>query len=493
MILSKLIEGVQILQTQGDLDIDIQNIMIDNANKLPNSIYFCYQGVNADGHNYFQEAISNGAVALIVERFLPTNITQIKVNNVRQIISIICSNFYDNPQTKLKIIGVTGTNGKTSVCYMLLSIFEAAGYKCGLIGTVETLSCKRRRITASGMTTPDPKTLYETLATMQEDGAEYVFMEVSSHALAQCRTDAITFDAAIFTNLTEDHLDFHKNMEEYYKAKEKLFMQARRAFVNVDDAAGRRLVLSLKRNDKKIFTCSKKQGDFYALLGENVENKTEYLLKCNKGEYRVSLPLLGNFQVMNSLEAAALAIDNGILPREVCDALKNMPPVPGRMQEIQISEEQDVKVFIDYAHTPDALEKLIKSAREIKREDGRIITLFGCGGEREHEKRKTMGAIASRLSDIVIVTSDNSRRENTDEIICEILKGIDKEKEYAAIKDRRIAIERAICYFAKSKDIILLAGKGNEKYQIDANGVHEFDEKEIAEDSLKKRFRQRTV
>ncbi len=496
MRLDKLLFAAGLECPDGIGDINVSEIVTDSKKVIKNCIFVCICGSLYDGHDYIKDAIDAGAAVIVAEKVRGECVggaAVILVENTRHTASLLYSVWYGEPAADLKIIGVTGTNGKTSVASMLLEIFEKAGKCCGFLGTVGYLSAGRKTILcdkgSSNMTTPDPKTLYQALDIMRSDGVEYVLMEVSSHALAQCRTDAICFDIAVFTNLTEDHLDFHKNMEDYYLAKEKLFTQSRRAIVNTEDTAGRRLVRSLREKNIAFKTCSLSEGDFCAcFLSEKETDGIEYVLKSAEGEHRVFLPLLGNFQAINSLEAIAVASLADIPMDTVLDALSTLPSIKGRLESVKAHEKQDFHVFIDYAHTPDALEKLLLSVRGFKTKESRIVLLFGCGGEREREKRRTMGQIASKLADLVIITSDNSRGEDTSKIIADILKGIDKEKKYTVIEDRRDAIERAIKEFVRKGDILLLAGKGHETYQIDGNGVHQFDERKIVAEALTKLY-----
>lgn len=467
--------------------------IVTNPNKArKNCIFVCISNSRYGSAEHIDEALKAGAGVVVAENVRGSSeggAALTFVDNTRMCASLLYNEWYERPARteNMKIIGVTGTNGKTSVTCMLREIFEKAGYSCGQIGTLGIFSKGRRlgggELSNANMTTPDPETLYSALAQMRDDGVEYVFMEVSSHGLSQCRTDAITFDCAVFTNLSPEHLDFHKDMESYYKAKEKLFSQCRRAVVNTDDTAGRRIARFLEQNGIEFFTCSRSEGDFCAVTGKEAKSsKTEYLLKAPNGTYEVSLPYLtGDFQIMNSLEAAAVAVSCGIPASVAVSALKNMKSIRGRMESVVCGDKQNFRIFIDYAHTPDALEKLLLSARALREKDGggKIITLFGCGGERDRSKRKIMGQIASRLSDTVIVTSDNSRGEDPKRIINEILKGIDKEKEFAVIEDRASAIETAVSSYARKGDILLLTGKGHECYNIDDKGVHPFDEREI--------------
>ena len=474
-------------------DVEVTAIVTDSNKVIKNCIFICLCGSTYDGHDYIPDAIKAGAAVIVAEKVRDVCVggaAIFYVENTRRATSLLYNAWYGYPTRDMKIVGVSGTNGKTSTAKMTYRIFEDAGYRCGFIGTVGLISAEGRELYRdSDMTTPDPQTLYSALAQMRDDGVDYLIMEVSSHALAQHRTDAIEFDIAVFTNLTEDHLDFHKNMEQYFLAKRRLFEQSKCSIVNVDDVYGVRLVDFLQSRGACFKTCSTQKGDFCALFAQNGAHGIEYELKCENATHRVSLPLTGEFQIMNSLEAAAVALLCGVDAVAVLEALGSMPEIVGRMEELKLHSKQDFRIFIDYAHTPDALERLLVSARALREGRGRIILLFGCGGEREIEKRRIMGQIASRLADVVIVTSDNSRSESAQDIIKDILKGIDKEKEYAVISDRREAIERAALTYAREGDVLILAGKGHEKYQIDRFGRHDFDERKIVDNALKMRYR----
>lgn len=474
-------------------DLEVTAIVTDSQKVIKNCIFICLGGSVYDGHDYIEDAIKAGAAVIVAEKVRDVCVggaAIFYVENTRRAASLLYNAWHGNPARDIKVIGVTGTNGKTSTCWMMYRIFEDAGYKCGLLGTVGYFSANGKELKkGSNMTTPDPATLYSLIRQMRDDGVEYLFMEVSSHALAQCRTDALEFDTAVFTNLTEDHLDFHKNMEEYYLAKQKLFTQSKGAIINVDDAFGVRLAGYPKIQGKFLKTCSLDRGDFCALFPkENGAEGIEYELKFEKESYKICLPIAGSFQIMNSLEAASVAITHGVSAEAVSESLSHMPVISGRMESLKAHPKQDFHIFIDYAHTPDALEKLLLSVRSFRCAESRIVLLFGCGGEREREKRRVMGQIASRLADFVILTSDNSRGENTEDIIRDILKGIDKEKQYAVIQNRREAIESAVCEYTRKGDILILAGKGHEKYQIDRLGTHDFDETKIVADALMRRY-----
>ena len=474
--------------------VEVSRIVTDSRKVIENSIFICVKGMHDDGHRYISDAIDAGAKVIVAENVRNECVggaALLYAKNTRRLASLLYNLWYDDPVDKMKFIGITGTNGKTSLAYMLLEILESTGYKTGLIGTVECLSCNRKKLTVEGnMTTPDPNTLYGMLREMSNDGVEYVVMEVSSHALAQCRTDPICFEAAVFTNLSEEHLDFHGNMEDYYKAKEKLFLQTRSAVVNIDNDAGKRLYSFLGEQGILKKSCSRKEGDFCALNEKCTCYGIEYILirngdKCNS--QRVKCGLLGDFQIMNSLEAIATAELCGIDVSRSCNAIEKMNGVSGRMERVDFCESQDISVFIDYAHTPDALEKLLRNVRKIQPKDSRTVIVFGCGGDRDKGKRKIMGQIASRLADLVVITSDNSRSEPPELIIKDILKGIDKEKEFAVIESRREAIFAVIVCYARENDTVILAGKGHELYEITADGKHFFDERLIAIEALRRR------
>ena len=477
--------------------VTVANVTTDSREVVKNSVFICVKGNNDDGHRYIEEAVDAGARIIVAENVRNECVggaALLYAKNTRRLASLLYNLWYSNPVSKMKFIGVTGTNGKTSVAYMLLEILESAGYKVGLIGTVECLSVNRRKIkTECNMTTPAPQLLYRMLKEMSEDGVDYVVMEVSSHALAQCRIDPISFEVAIFTNLSEDHLDFHQDMEDYYKAKEKLFLQTKSAVINIDDDSGKRLSSFLGEQAISKRSCSRKEGDFCALDEKCSISGIEYILikygdKCSA--VTVRSPICGDFQVMNSLQAIAAAEICGIDASLSCAAIENMNLILGRLEsvEAELSKEANISVFVDYAHTPDALERLLRSVRAMQPKDARIILLFGCGGDRDKGKRKIMGQIASRLADFVIVTSDNPRSENPKDIIKDILKGIDKEKEFAVIESRKDAILDAILCYARHNDTVVLAGKGHESYEITAAGKHPFDERLIVRNALAERI-----
>lgn len=475
----------------GDLKID--RIVSDSRQVRTGDLYIAIRGLHVDGHDKIGEAINRGAAVIVAERVRDVFVggaAIVEVENTRSVMALLYNAWYGCPARALRIVGVTGTNGKTSVCWMLSAMFEALGYRTGLIGTVECRSAGRRLEATSGaslanMTTPDPEALYRMLAEMAEDGVDIVFMEVTSHALSLGKCDAIEFDMAVFTNLTQDHLDFHGSMAEYRRAKEKLFSQCRRAVLNADDAVGREWRDTLACPTR---TCS--VGGVADYTASHVKQERGGFSCCfgtAGGSYPVSLPLMGDFAVINALEASAVAYEYGISAERIVQALSAIGSVPGRMERVVLPPSVPFSVWIDYAHTPDALEKLLESARHMRAQSaerhGRILLVFGCGGERDRTKRRQMARVASRLSDFVIVTSDNSRGESPEQIFSDIQKGIDKEKPHALIRDRREAIRYAVST-ARAGDVILLAGKGHETYEIDRTGRHPFDEREIVREAV---------
>lgn len=472
--------------------VEVALLTSNSEEVVENSIFICIKGRRYDGHDYIEKALEAGAKVIVAENVRDGCVggaAILYVDNTRRVASLLYNLWYGNPAGRMKFIGITGTNGKTSVSFMVLEILEAAGFKVGLVGTVEYLSVNRRRIeTGAGMTTPDPDTLYSILAQMCEDGAQYVVMEVSSHALVQSRTDAIFFEVAAFTNLSEEHLDFHSDMNDYYKAKKKLFKQSKRAVINVDNEYGRILDRELAMRGQFKKSCSCTAGDFCALDTRITDKGSTYIYVENRdmcNAQRINLKLKGSFQIMNSLQALAIArmcsVDIGVAVR----AIEGISGVCGRLEEIGLESDSDIRVFIDYAHTPDALEKLLRSVRAFLRSGERIILVFGCGGDRDKGKRKLMGQIATRLADFCVVTSDNSRSEPPMKIINDILKGINKEKEFAVFESRKEAIFASVIEFARANDTVILAGKGHETYEIDRDGKHPFDERKMVLEALK--------
>ena len=492
MNLYQLCREAGIVYPTGGPDPAINGIKTDSRLVEQGDLFVCIRGFHADGHDYIEDALDRGAVAVVVEEAFcgkaPAAACLIAVEDSRHAAAMLYDAWYDHPSRKLKIIAVTGTNGKTSVTHMLLAIFEAAMHKCGLIGTVHCRSAGRSldirgNDPLANMTTPDPEQLYQMLDVMVRDGVEYVFMEVTSHALALRKPDALTFEAAIFTNLTPEHLDLHGDMENYFLTKSKLFSMCKTAILNVDDPYGRRLADEVPC---RALTCSMRgAADFMAEdIHELGVDGNEYFLSSPRICFTVRTPLPGRFNISNTLEAAACAAWLGIAPSVIKEAMAGLVGIAGRMERVRLGKVTDFSVFVDYAHTPDALTNLLTTARSIRQAGQRVVLVFGCGGDRDVSKREVMGRIAAELADACIVTSDNSRSEEPEDIIRDILRGMEGA-DVRVIPDRAEAIRYAVCH-ARPGDIILLAGKGHEQYEINKTGKHPFHEREIAMRALEK-------
>lgn len=457
---------------------EILNITDDSRKVEKGSLFVCVKGPVADGHNYVKQALENGAEIIVCERDLGLD-NQIVLADTHAALAEICSNWFDNPQNKLKIIGVTGTNGKTSVCYMLKNILEYAGNKTGLIGTIQNMVGDD--ILPAKNTTPGVFELYSLFAKMVDADCKYAVMEVSSHSLDQRRVEGITFSAAIFTNLTQDHLDYHGNMENYFEAKAKLFNASKLAVINIDDEYGKALAEK----------CPCKVSTYSVLSDESTFSAKNIVYKPDGVDYemvgygiigRMRLNTAGKFSVYNSLAAAVCTKELGLPLNEISDALSQLKGVKGRAEVVPC--DRDFTIIIDYAHTPDGLQNILNTFKQCPK--NRLVVLFGCGGDRDTTKRPKMGAIAARLSDFVIVTSDNPRTEEPSKIIDDILDGMkDIATPYKVIENRIEAIHFAVAN-AKSGDIIVLAGKGHETYQIIGHDTIHLDEREVIAEALAK-------
>ncbi len=473
MLLSKLLRGIS--HSEIKMDEEITDIVSSSREVKKGCLFVCIKGDSFDSHTIASQMLSQGASAVITQKNLGLE-AQIVVPDTKKALARIWSNFYDNPEKKLKLIGVTGTNGKTSTTYMIRHILESVGYKTGLIGTVG-YSFDKDNFTPSELTTPEPRELYRIFNTMANNGCEYCVMEVSSQALSQKRCDGLIFECGVFTNLTNDHLDYHKNMENYLAAKGELLKKSKISVVNCDDPNAR--TISAYAKEKKIFFSSKnKTADYYADRTILKENKCSYYLNG----LQVNVPIPGKFTVYNSMGAVACCNLLGI-PFENCiGALKNIPPVPGRAEVLRT--DTPYKVLIDYAHTPDAVVNILATVKNSAK--GRVVALFGCGGDRDKTKRPLMAKAAAENADYVIITTDNPRTENPNEIIEDILPGIRGiNTPCAIIPDRTDAIEYALKN-AKDNDIIVLCGKGHETYQIIGTDKLHYDEREIVKKYLEK-------
>lgn len=464
--------GAEVQSADSVFDLEVVSICFDTRKVKQNSVFVAICGTGGDGHDYLAQAAALGAIALVVENKskVPEGYPHlvVEVPDSRQALDMLASKFYNFPSQDLFCFGVTGTNGKTSITYFLEHIFSFHRKKIGVIGTVNNRLGEK--IWNTGMTTPDPVTLQSRLREFADLGATAVAMEVSSHALEQKRVQSVNFNTVIFTNLTLDHLDYHKTMSHYFAAKQKLFTDLmwlttkvpKFAVINVDDSYGRRLKVA---EDVVAWTYGQRESDFqFKIINMNF-NQTEIELKTAVETHKFLLPVCGVHSVYNAVASSVAAISNGISLQQSFEALRTFGGVPGRLQRVDSFSRK--VVFVDYAHTPDALENVLKALREIRsttQQTNKIICVFGCGGDRDKTKRSLMAKIASELSDHVFVTSDNPRTENPQSIIAEIASGL-VGKNYELLTDRGQAIKKAI-QFAQNEDVVLIAGKGHEDYQI---------------------------
>lgn len=456
---------------------EITSVTCDSRKVQKGSLYVAIDGVNVDGHKFIGSAIENGAAAVVCERDLNFK-NQIIVDNTRKWFSLICAAWFKNPAKSMKLVGITGTNGKTSTAIMIKSILESQGHKVGLVGTIQNMAGDEVIPTSS--TTPDSYELQSVFAKMRDAGCDYCVMEVSSHALDQNRVYGIVYDAAVFTNLTQDHLDYHKTMENYLIAKKKLFSQCRTAIINKDDAYFEKLTEGLS---VPIKTYSEKStdADYFATDIDLKPDGIEYTINSKNISDRLSLSTGGRFTVYNSMAAVAAAVELGFDDKKAVDALSILSGVKGRAEVVPTN--RDFTVIIDYAHTPDGLENILSTFKDCPK--NRLIAVFGCGGDRDKTKRPKMGEIAAKIADYLIVTSDNPRSEEPNSIIDDILVGVQKHNTpYTVIENRIEAIKYAVLN-AQKGDIIVLAGKGHETYQILKDKTIHLDEREVVAEALK--------
>jgi UDP-N-acetylmuramoyl-L-alanyl-D-glutamate--2,6-diaminopimelate ligase len=460
-------------------DLEITGLAYDNRAVAPGTLFFCVPGFTRDGHEFAGEAITRGAVALVVQRPLGTGVPEIQVESVRAAMSPAAAAFYGDPTRELETVGVTGTNGKTTTAFLVRALLEAAGRNTGLLGTVKSVIGGREHEVVR--TTPEAIDLHRTFRQMLDQGDEACVMEVSSHALELRRADAIHFAAAIFTNLTQDHLDFHPTMEDYFNAKRRLFVDAkpRHAVVNVDDPYGARLAGVL--GDPVTFALDDSAATYRATNVETGLAGSRFTVDGPHGRIELASPLRGRFNVYNVLGALAAVTALGVPIQTAGEAIATAGQVPGRFETVD--EGQRFAVVVDYAHTPDSLENVLKAARNLTQ--GRLLVVFGAGGDRDRAKRPLMGEIAERLADRVVVTSDNPRSEDPDAIINEIMAGIDARQHVEHDADRRRAIASAIAS-ASPGDVVVIAGKGHEQGQEFEGGRKiPFDDVTVAREALR--------
>ena len=478
----------------GNPNVKILSIEHDSRKVYTGSLFVCFCGAHVDGHDFIPQAIEKGAVAIITTRSdieelnLPENISVLIVPDMLKALSVIVPYFYDYPTQDMRVIGITGTNGKTTTTYMIRSILINAGYHVGLIGTIQIMI--DNEVFPIHNTTPNVIDLYHILMQMQSKHVNYIVMEVSSHALAENRVAGIEFDTAIFTNLTQDHLDFHGTMENYLNAKCKLFDNVSRqgqktnktAIVNVDDPAAATILKHVSCN--KLTYGIDNDADLKAYELNIKADGTKFRILMESGTMKVQLRVTGTFNVYNVLGAIGAALAEHIDPALICRTLEHFKSVPGRFEKIYA--KAPFTVIVDYAHTPDGVENVLKTARNITQ--NRIITVFGCGGDRDKTKRPIMGKLGAELSDVVIATSDNPRTEDPLAILKDIEAGIVKsigDKKYECIVSRHEAIEKAV-KIAEKGDIVMILGKGHEDYQILGNKTIHFDDREVAKAALTK-------
>ena len=475
MKLNKLVSGLNILEVKGDLERDICGVQIDSRQIKEGYLFIAVKGTVADGHNYIGKAQELGAVAVLCEK-IPSdcseNVTYVRVENTEQVTGEVATTFYGNPTSQLKLVGVTGTNGKTTIATVLYEMFRKMGHKAGLISTV--VNYIDGEAVPTEHTTPDPITLNALLARMVDAGCEYVFMEVSSHSVVQNRIGGLRFAGGLFTNITRDHLDYHQTFENYIKAKKTFFDRLPAdafAITNVDDKNGMVMVQNTKATVKTYSV--QNPADFRAKI---IECHFEGMYLDINGK-EVGVQFIGKFNVSNLLAVYGAAVMLGKDEQEVLVAMSEMKPVNGRFEALR--SPSGYTAIVDYAHTPDALENVLNAIHGVLNGQGQVITVCGAGGNRDKGKRPLMAREAVKQSDKVIITSDNPRFEEPQDIVNDMLAGLDEEqmKKVIAIVDRRQAIKTA-CMIAQKGDVILIAGKGHEDYQ-DVKGVkHHFDDKE---------------
>ena len=479
--LSELLHDVEAVGPTG-LAAGVTGIAYRSSSVRAGDAFFCVSGFAHDGHDFAEDAVQRGAAVVVATRVLPdVGAPVVIVPDTRVALALASARFFGDPSAALDVAGITGTNGKTTTTYLLESILRAAGRSTGIIGTIETRIAGETRPAAR--TTPESRDLQATLAEMREAGVTSVAMEVSSHAIDLHRVEGMRFAVAAFTNLSQDHLDYHATLEEYFSVKSRLLalVAPQRRVINIDDAYGRRLAEALP----SLWTVGETAEATVRASGVHMgPSATTFDLEAPAGAMRVELPLTGDYNVSNALVAAGCALALGVSLEDVAAGLSQAPQVPGRLEQVRAG--QDFAVLVDYAHTPDGLEKAISAVRAVT--PGRVITVFGCGGDRDPAKRPLMGSVAGRLSDVAVLTSDNPRTEDPVGIILQVKDGLARTGAALHVEvDRRRAIALAIG-MARTGDAVLIAGKGHEDYQIFADRTVHFDDREVAREELAKRW-----
>lgn len=480
--LKDILYKVHIEAVHGATDVVVSKIEFDSRKIELNDVFVAIRGTLYDGHDYIEKALSLGAIAIICEEFpkvIVNGVTYIKVKDSNEALAYMSANYYENPSEKIRLVGITGTNGKTTIASLLFQLFKKAGYKVGLLSTVKIMVDEQEF--KATHTTPDSLTINKYLDLMIQEGCEFCFMEVSSHGVHQKRTEGLRFEGGVFTNLSHDHLDYHNSFAEYRDVKKSFFDNlSKDAFTitNIDDKNG--LVMLQNTKARKLTYALKSYADYKAQILEN--QLSGLLLKIN--DHEVWVKLIGSFNAYNLLAIYGVAVELGIEKMEALRLLSELESVSGRFQFV-VSDSK-ITAIVDYAHTPDALENVLKTIEDIRTKNEQLITVVGCGGDRDKTKRPIMANIASSMSDKAIFTSDNPRTESPETIIEEMEKGVEPQnfKKTVSILDRKQAIKTA-CQLANPNDIILIAGKGHETYQ-EINGVrHDFDDLQIVTELLK--------
>lgn len=480
MKLKYLLQEINILENSADLEMEISDISYDSRCTAKGDVFVAIKGFESDGHKYVKNAENNGAVCIVCEDVPDCELPYIVVEDSRLALALMSKRYFGNPAETMKLIGVTGTNGKTTVTLLIKHMLERSmNARVGLIGTNANMIMSQALPTER--TTPESYELQKLFREMADAGCTHVVMEVSSHSLTLHRVAGLRFEIGIFTNLTQDHLDFHGTMGKYAKSKAQLFSMCERGAVNLDDEYAPLML----REAKCEILCYSLEKNEASIVSKDIRLGAEGVRFCAvtpDGLHMTSLPIPGKFSVYNALSVISCGVLLGIDTHTVCDTLSTAPGVKGRVEVVPTG--RDFTVIIDYAHTPDALENVLKSMKEIAK--GRVVALFGCGGDRDRTKRHIMGAIAAKYADVVVVTSDNPRTEEPEAIIADIVEGLKGTKTpYMVIEDRRLAIAWAIDN-ARRDDIIVLAGKGHETYQIVGKEKHHMDEREIIAEHLER-------
>ena len=474
-----IVDMPYLLDTRGNMETEIAAVTSNSREKTDRGLFFCIPGARFDAHNYAPQAIGNGCVALVVERYLDIDVPQVRVSNARAAMSRMAAAFFGHPARGMKLVGITGTKGKTTSTYMLKAILEKAGHKCGLIGTTGNMIGDK--LLPGSLTTPDPIDLQRTLRMMADEGVEYVTMEISAHAIDMHRLDGMVFEVGCYTNLSQDHLDYFHSMENYFETKKKFFTtgMVRNATVNVDEETSAGVLEAIDIPCLTYGICA--PADLFARDIEITEEGVSFEVQLQgMHPLQVNLMMTGMFNVYNAMAAASCAMVLGISAEDIKAGLEGMPSVPGRIE--MLPTNTPYRVILDYSHVPDALMNILTTVRQFAK--ARVIALFGCGGDRDQGKRPMMGEIGGKLADLSILTSDNPRTEDPMKILEAIEAGIKPTGgEYVVIENRREAIRYAM-EIAEAGDIIVLAGKGHETYQ-EINGVkYPFDEKVVVQELL---------